>query len=218
MPSNTSRGLPGLKKQVWVPGAELQLWPDRRVFGPCVWIAWGYVLEGPRPVAGPSMPVIGENVMSDLLKWSPFNSPRWSSPFNALLRSPAELMDSLDRLFASPADPAPIRVEEFVDGQTLVVRAEMPGVDPDKDVEITVGDGYLRIRAERVEKEEHKDKGRFRSEFRYGSFSRSLPLPDGVKEDDIKATYSDGVLEVRTPLPEEAAPTEAPKKLPITRS
>lgn len=93
----------------------------------------------------------------------------------------------------------------------------MPGVDPDKDVEITIDDGYLRIRAERQEKEEHKDKGHFRSEFRYGPFSRSIPLPEGVKEEDIKASYNDGVLEVRTPLPDEAAQPEAPKKLPIKR-
>jgi HSP20 family protein len=126
-------------------------------------------------------------------------------------------MDSLDRMFETAAGPAPIRVEEFVDDKTLVVRAELPGVDPDKDVEITIDNGYLRIHAERQEKEEHKDKGRFRSEFRYGSFSRSIPLPDGVKEDDIKATYNDGVLEVRTPLPEDAAQPQTPKKLPITR-
>lgn len=155
--------------------------------------------------------------MSDLLKWSPWAAPRWTSPFSTLLRSPSELMDSLDRMFDSSAAPAPIRVEEFVDGKTLVVRAEIPGVDPDKDLEITVDDGYLRIRAERQEKEEHKDKGHFRSEFRYGSFSRSIPLPDGVKEDDIKATYSDGVLEVRTPLPEETSQPNTPKKLPISR-
>jgi HSP20 family protein len=119
-------------------------------------------------------------------------------------------------MFESPASPAPIRVEEFVDDKTLVVRAEMPGVDPDKDIEVTMDDGFLRIRAERQEKEEHKDKGSYRSEFRYGSFSRNIPLPDGVKEEDIKATYTNGVLEVRTPLPEQAQPTE-PKKLPITR-
>ena len=110
--------------------------------------------------------------MSDLLKWSPFTTSRWTSPFSSLLRSPSELMDSLDRMFETAAGPAPIRVEEFVDDKTLVVRAELPGVDPDKDVEITIDNGYLRIHAERQEKEEHKDKGRFRSEFRYGSFSR----------------------------------------------
>ncbi|HJV99669.1 MAG TPA: Hsp20/alpha crystallin family protein [Arthrobacter sp.] len=155
--------------------------------------------------------------MSDLLKWSPFATTRWASPFNTLLRPPSELMDSLDRLFDSQSGPAPIRIEEFVDGQNLVVRAELPGIDPDKDVEVTIDDGFLHIRAERQEKEEHKDKGSFRSEFRYGSFSRSLRLPDDVKEEDIKATYSDGVLEVRTPLPGTAAQPPAAKKLPITR-
>ncbi|QDG67335.1 Hsp20/alpha crystallin family protein [Pseudarthrobacter sp. NIBRBAC000502772] len=98
----------------------------------------------------------------------------------------------------------------------MVVRAEIPGVDPDKDVEITMADGFLHIHAERREKEEHKDNGNFRSEFRYGSFSRNIPLPDGVKEADIKASYTNGVLEVRAPLPDGAEPT-TPKKLPITR-
>ncbi|HET7138888.1 MAG TPA: Hsp20/alpha crystallin family protein, partial [Arthrobacter sp.] len=122
----------------------------------------------------------------------------------------------LDRMFDSAAGPAPIRVEEFLDDKNLVVRAEMPGVDPDKDIEVTIDDGYLRIRAERQEKEEHKDKGRFRTEFRYGSFSRNIPLPDGAKEEDIRATYTNGVLEVRTPLPDEAEPA-ARRKLPIIR-
>ena len=120
-------------------------------------------------------------------------------------------------MFDTTDGPAPIRVEEFLEGKNLVVRAEMPGVDPDKDIEVTMEDGLLRIRAERQEKEEHKDKGRFRSEFRYGSFSRNIPLPDGVKEEDIKATYTNGVLEVRAPVPDEAAQPAAPKKLPITR-
>ncbi|BCW81779.1 Hsp20/alpha crystallin family protein [Arthrobacter sp. NicSoilC5] len=154
--------------------------------------------------------------MSDLLKWSPFSSSRRTSPFTAVLRSPSDLLDSVERMFDSAAGPAPIRVDEYVDGKTLVVRAEMPGVDPDKDIEVTMDEGYLRIRAERQEKEEHKEKGRYRSEFRYGSFSRNIPLPDGVKEEDIKATYTNGVLEVRAPLPDEAQATE-PKKLPITR-
>lgn len=91
--------------------------------------------------------------MTDLLKWSPLAAPRW--PFT-LLRSPSDLVDSLDRMFDTATGPAPIRVEEFVDGNSLVVRAEMPRIDPDKDVEITIDDGYLRIRAERQEKEEHK--------------------------------------------------------------
>ncbi|MFJ6003821.1 Hsp20/alpha crystallin family protein [Arthrobacter sp. NPDC092385] len=155
--------------------------------------------------------------MSDVLRWSPFASSRRNSPFNTTMRSPLDLLDSVERLFDSSPGPAAIRVEEFVDGKELVVRAEMPGVDPDKDIEVSIENAFLRIRAERQEKEERKDKGRFRSEFRYGSFQRDIQLPEGVKEEEIKATYTDGVLEVRTPLPDGTAKPEAPKKLPITR-
>ncbi|MFD0656666.1 Hsp20/alpha crystallin family protein [Thermocatellispora tengchongensis] len=82
------------------------------------------------------------------------------------------------------------------------MRAELPGVDPDKDVEITVGDGMLDIRAERTSetKEEH------RSEFRYGSLRRSVMLPRGANEEDVKASYTDGVLEVSVGLEEEKQP------------
>jgi HSP20 family protein len=97
-----------------------------------------------------------------------------------------------------------IRVDEFRDGQDLVIRADLPGVDPDKDVELTVSDGMLHIHAERRQ-EEHKDeKGVHRRELRYGSFSRSLPLPGGVKESDINASYKDGILEIRIPTTKES--------------
>lgn len=108
-------------------------------------------------------------------------------------------------------------MEEVVDGNTLVIRAELPGIDPEKDAEITVSDGGLTIRAERQEKKEHKEKDSYRSEFRYGSFVRRIPLPDGVKEGDVTASYKDGVLEVRAPIPEKTA-TASPSKVPITRS
>ncbi|WP_427170872.1 Hsp20/alpha crystallin family protein [Arthrobacter sp. 92] len=154
--------------------------------------------------------------MADLMKWSPFATSRWNSPFE-LLRSPSDIMDAFDRMFESAAGPAPIRVEEFLDDKTLVVRAEMPGMDPDKDIEVSISEGVLHIRAERQEKEEHKDKNQYRSEFRYGSFTRDLTLPEGIREEDIKASYTDGVLEVRTPLPEAVAAGTEKKKLPITR-
>ncbi|WP_427170431.1 Hsp20/alpha crystallin family protein [Arthrobacter sp. 92] len=155
--------------------------------------------------------------MADLMRWSPFASSRWSSPFDALLGSPAGFMDAFDRMLESAAGPAPIRVEEFVDDKTLVVRAEMPGLDPEKDIEVSISEGVLHISAERQEKEEHKDKNRYRSEFRYGSFTRDLPLPEGIREEDIKASYTDGVLEVRTPLPEAVAAGTEKNTLPITR-
>lgn len=90
----------------------------------------------------------------------------------------------------------PIRVEDYLEGDHYVVRAELAGIDPEKDVEITIGAGSLTIRAERHDKTE----GKHRSEFRYGSFTRSLPLPPNVNEDDVKASYADGILTVTVPI------------------
>ena len=108
-----------------------------------------------------------------------------------------------------------LKVEEFRDGDDLVVRSELPGIDPGKDAELTVSNGMLHIRAERQEKSEDKGKEGYRSEFRYGAFSRTLPLPEGVNPDDIKASYNDGVLEVRVPLPKETK--ESATKIPVNR-
>lgn len=94
----------------------------------------------------------------------------------------------------------PMRVEEFQEDNTLVVKAEMPGMDPDKDIEIQVADHTLRIHAERRHETKNEEKDRYHSEFRYGSVSRTLPLPLGVTDDDVKASYKDGILEVRIPI------------------
>ena len=94
-----------------------------------------------------------------------------------------------------------IRVDEYQENGTLVVKAELPGIDPEKDVELTVVDGALHIEAERREEEKTEEKGYVRQELRYGSFTRTLPLPQGVSEKDIKAIYKDGILEVRVPAP-----------------
>lgn len=107
-----------------------------------------------------------------------------------------------------------LKIEEFVDDDAFVVRAEIPGVDPDEDIDLSVEGGRLSIRAERSSRTESEGDG-FRSEFRYGSFSRVLGLPDGVEVDDIDASYVDGILEVRIPMPDRQA-TE-PKKVPIGR-
>ncbi|HUZ37784.1 MAG TPA: Hsp20/alpha crystallin family protein [Streptosporangiaceae bacterium] len=111
-----------------------------------------------------------------------------------------------------PFTAQPIRVEDFVEDDHYVVRAELPGIDPDKQVEITVANGVLTIRAER--QEEHE--GKYRSEFRYGAFSRHIPLPATADADDIKATYAKGVLRVTVGL-REKAPQEA-RQIPITKN
>ncbi|HTZ26557.1 MAG TPA: Hsp20/alpha crystallin family protein [Streptosporangiaceae bacterium] len=107
-----------------------------------------------------------------------------------------------------------IRIEEFHDDGALVVRADLPGIDPEKDVELTVANGMLHIEAERREEEKKEDKGYLRQELRYGSLSRTLPLPEGVTESDIKAAYKAGILEIRIPEPR----PEPAKKIPIAKS
>jgi HSP20 family protein len=94
-----------------------------------------------------------------------------------------------------------IPVEEFVDDDTLFVRAELPGIDPERDVEIIVSDNMLHLQAQRRQDlQVVGENGLARQEFRYGSFARSIPLPAGAQEGDIEARYSDGILEVRLPV------------------
>jgi HSP20 family protein len=125
-----------------------------------------------------------------------------------------EMPDLFRRMLDFEFEPGWLRVEEFVDDGTLVVRAELPDIDPDKDVELSVTEGVLHIRAQREEKTEKREKDLYRSEFRFGSFARNVVLPEGVKGDDITASYQDGILEVRAPLPagEEKPPVT---KVPI---
>ena len=107
-----------------------------------------------------------------------------------------------------------VKVEEFVEDGKLVVRADLPGVDPAKDIDVSTVDGKLCIRAERRHEEQVEGRDYRRSEFRYGAISRVIPLPPNVNESDISASYKDGVLEVRTPIQETSAATS---KIPIER-
>jgi HSP20 family protein len=108
-----------------------------------------------------------------------------------------------------------LRVEEYREDGTLVVKAEVPGIDPAKDVDITLVGNELQIEVRHEEKSEHKDNRGYRSEFRYGTFSRTVTVPGPVDEKDIRASYDDGVLEVRIPVPDDAQ--AAARKIPITR-
>ncbi len=108
-----------------------------------------------------------------------------------------------------------IKVEEFTDGNQLVVRAELPGVDPERDVDVSIVDGSLVIRAERRQETTSEERRMRRSELRYGSFSRVIALPPGTKESDIEATYKDGLLEVRVPVEDRKSKRSS---VPIKRS
>jgi HSP20 family protein len=109
-----------------------------------------------------------------------------------------DLVDWFEEPFLTlrPYLAQPIRVEEYVEDGRYMIRAELAGIDPEKDVEVTVGSGYLTIRAERSDKTE----GKHRSEFRYGSFSRTMGLPANADEDAVAASYRDGILTISVGL------------------
>jgi HSP20 family protein len=92
------------------------------------------------------------------------------------------------------------RIDVFERDNRLVTRVDLPGMKKD-DVSVEVTDGHLALSGERKRETEEKKDNVYRSECEYGSFYRSVPLPDGVKLDDVKATFADGVLEVSVPLP-----------------
>ena len=104
----------------------------------------------------------------------------------------------------------PIRIEDYTEDGHYVVRAEIAGIDPEKDLEVSVGADYLSIRAERSSQVESKH----RSEFRYGSFSRTLPLPSGADIDDVTAEYANGILTIKVAIKGERK--EAVKSIPVT--
>ena len=102
-------------------------------------------------------------------------------------------------------------VESYTEDGTFVVRADLPGIDPEKDIEVKVDGDILTIHGERHE-EEH-DSGH--SEVRYGSFTRSVRLPKGASASDVLARYDAGVLVVSVPMTEAA--TE-PIKVAVQRA
>ncbi|MCD0484512.1 Hsp20/alpha crystallin family protein [Streptacidiphilus sp. ASG 303] len=115
--------------------------------------------------------------------------PEWFESFPSRMAWPAM------------ADLHTVRIEEYTEEGRYVCKAEIPGLDPAEDLEVTLQDGMLTIRAERSEETREKD----RSEFRYGSFSRTVSLPPGADEDDIHADYSAGILTVTVGLRQEKA-------------
>ena len=106
---------------------------------------------------------------------------------------PESLWTSL--LAFSPAQT--FRVEELVRNNHCAIRAELPGLDPAADIEVTVDGRTLTIHAERWQKDDESH----RTEFRYGLLTRSVRLPAEVDAEDITARYQKGILEVSFPMP-----------------
>jgi HSP20 family protein len=130
----------------------------------------------------------------------------------ALLMRPEPFTREVDRLFDAFFGQADRQGRRWVPPVDLVeaenhfvLKADLPGLTQD-DVAIEVQDGTLSISGERKAEHEQRERGWYRIERSFGSFSRSLTLPEGVDPNGIKAEFRDGVLEVRIPKPEERKP------------
>jgi len=141
--------------------------------------------------------------MSSLIRWDPFGD-RMS------------LRNAIDRLFEesfvrpgwgwiAPLSAPNLAIDIYETKDEVVVKAALPGIKPEQ-VEVTVTGDTLTIRGEVKEESEAKEEDYIRKERRYGSFSRCVTLPDGLKADKAEATFENGVLTLKIPKSEEAKP------------
>jgi HSP20 family protein len=93
-------------------------------------------------------------------------------------------------------------IESHVEKDTLIVKADLPGIDP-KEVSISVTGNQLTIEGERKREEKKEEKDYFYRELAYGKFSRTMTLPESVDADKVKANYKNGVLEITMPAPKQ---------------
>jgi len=152
-----------------------------------------------------------------LARWEPFGGiRRRGDVFGELTRMQEEMNRFFDDFFGEQrrgmAEGAWLpSVDVSETDSELVVRAELPGMSHE-DIEINVQDNILTLKGEKKQEKKEEKENFHRLERSYGSFSRSFSLPTGVKPDDIKATFKDGVLQVTMPKAEEAKA----KKIAIT--
>jgi HSP20 family protein len=155
------------------------------------------------------------NIMGLLEKWRPSRElDRYRSEFDDAgdrFASDREWFDRwpVDRPFFAAREPIASRpaIDCYVEDGKLIVRTELPGIDA-KDVDIRIVGDVLTIKGSREEKRETKKTDYLTREIRYRSFERSMSLPEGIKPEDLKAAYRDGILQLSAPLPKEAAPRE----------
>lgn len=150
----------------------------------------------------------------------PIKSETWRNPFAML----DDLRTEFEGLWQKPWLPvrfrrmeteAPLfapRVDVFKKENELVVKADLPGMAKE-NVHVTMENGDLILKGERTEEKEVKEENFYKAECLYGSFYRRLPLGFEVTPDKVNAKFTDGVLEVRLPMP--PVEKEAPKEIPI---
>jgi len=152
--------------------------------------------------------------MATIDRWRPYGrAVEWWAPFRNVNDIQGEMNRLFDSFFGRPATVAagermwaPV-VDMYETKDDLFVTLELPGVR-EKDVHVSITGDMLTVKGERRFESDVKDEGYYRLERVYGKFERSMPLPIPVQADKVKATYRDGVLEIRLPKVEEVKPKE----------
>jgi len=141
--------------------------------------------------------------MKSLIRWDPFRMKRWDS-FDDLRSMRLDMDRLFDRFLGEvPGERTTLwmpSIESYTKDGKLVVKAELPGVDP-KDLDVSVTERELVIKGERKSEKDTKEENYAYREIVYGSFERRFILPEGVKTDELKAKFVNGILEVTMPAP-----------------
>jgi HSP20 family protein len=132
--------------------------------------------------------------MGALTAWSPFRefermARRFESPF-------PRLFEDFEDKFADVFTPA---IESYVKDGNLVVRADVPGLEP-KDLDVSILGNVLTVKGERKNEQEVKKDDYLRREVSYGAFERRTSLPEGAATDKVRASFKNGVIEITVPL------------------
>jgi len=142
-------------------------------------------------------------MMSSLIRWQPFDEI-------------VSLRDAMDRVFEdsfirprwgwiTPTSAASLAIDMYETRDEVVVKAALPGIKPE-EVEVSITGNTLTIKGESSQENETKEKDHIRKARRFGSFTRSVTLPSGLKPDKAEATFEDGVLTLKVPKSEEVKP------------
>lgn len=144
--------------------------------------------------------------------------PKTWTPFHELDRFRRDFDDLFDRFLGGrgghhePEANVMPALESYLEKGKLVIRLDLPGIDPE-NVEIIAAGDHLTIRGRRERAQDEQGKDFFHREVCYGSFERSVRMPAGVKSEDVKASYKNGVLELTVQVPEQAASRKVPIKV-----
>jgi len=155
--------------------------------------------------------------MSSLIRWRPQFPWRpleslWEREFEEIWE---DLEDMMEPFWMEPEEISrwKPRLETYHKDGNYVIKADVPGVDP-KDVQVTLEGDRLIIQGERRMDREVKERDFRRREVSYGSFRRTVPIPQGLKTEEIKAKYRDGVLEISAPMDQRYLPKKIEVEVP----